>query len=201
MKPAFKIRTKFHVADGIGVAVFAGLTLAFIFGMIAPLAMRDRQAAARAEAATRQEQRANAVTASIREASVALEQVRAKLAESPLQLRPLGALNERVAGLVTIASECGLIVQDVRPGDVGKTRKFASVPIHLAGQGSYPNVTRFLQRLHRDLPDVGVGNLKLTGAPEDAAIAARYELDVRWIALPQETTAAPTQQLAVSPVQ
>ena len=201
MKPAFKIGTKFHVADGIGVAVLAGITLAFIFGMVAPLAMRERQAAARAEAATRQEQRANAVNASIREATVALDQVRTKLADAPLQLRTISALNERVASLVTIASDCGLVVQDVRPGDVGKTRKFASVPIRLAGQGSYPNVTRFLQRLHADLPDVGVGNLKMTGAPEDAAIAARYELDVRWIALPQEPTAPPNPQLAVTPVQ
>ncbi|MDB5326346.1 MAG: hypothetical protein JWM57_1915 [Phycisphaerales bacterium] len=200
MKLTFKTRSKFHVADGVGMAILAGVTLVFIFGLIAPLAMRERQAAARADSATRQQQRANAVTATIREASVALDQVRAKLAEAPVQLRPVNALNERVASLVTLGSDCGLIVQDIRPGEVGKTRKFASVPIHLAGQGSYPNVTRFLRRLHQELPDMGVSNLKLTGAPDDAAIAARYEFELRWIAMPQEITATPAQ-LAATPVQ
>jgi Tfp pilus assembly protein PilO len=195
--PAFV--AKADLVDVVGAAVAAALTVAFVFGALLPIAVRDRMAAAQADAAVRTQQRANALAASIRAITAEIDGTRTRLASAPLQIRPASALNERLAALVALAAECGLGVQDLKPGDGVRGPKFLMIPVRVSGTGGYPDVTRFLHRLHDRMPDIAVEGFKLAEAPGGNTAGGRYALDLRWVASLSDVPHAPAQAVAATP--
>ena len=171
------------VADLAGVAVFATLVLGLIFGVLVPVAVHDRLAIGRHQAAVQLQQRANTLSAGIRAAAAELDKVKSQMAIAPERLRPASSLNERLAALVTLAGECGLTIQDLKPGDgVRRTKDFA-VPVRVVGRGTYPDVTRLLHALHDRMADVSVDGFRVTAAGD-------YTLDVQWLAALPDAPAA-----------
>lgn len=180
--------------DLVGIGLFGLLTLAFVFGLVAPLGVRESLYAARVQAAAEEAQRTTALAGDIRSVNEQINGLRSRIAASPLTIRPPDALNERLAGLVALADECGLSVQDLKPGDGVRVRRYYVLPVHLAGQGRYPDTTRFLRLLHERLPDVGLRSFKLSATPD---AGARCELDLRWYASPPAVTPAKAESAAV----
>lgn len=174
------------VADLVGVATVAGLTLALVFGVFVPVAVSDRLAIARHRAAVQAQQRGSVMAANVRLANTDLERARARLAEAPDRLRPASSLNERLAMLVTIAGECDVSVRDLKPGDATREPKRLAVPLRVAGRGGYPDVTRLLHRLNGEMPDVRVDGFRVTAAGD-------MTLDLRCLAaLPDAPAVAGT---------
>lgn len=189
-------RAKADLADLVGLAVFAGLSLLFIFGVVMPLALRDRQATAQIEAAARQRQRANAVATQIREAKDELDRAQTRLLASPIQIKPTAAMNERLAVLIGLAGENGLKLGDLKPGEAVRAKRFDLVPVRLVGRGGFVQVTTFLRQMHERMPDVAVCGFKLTGSPETDNAIGGCELELRWIAQPTGSGAVITTATA-----
>lgn len=178
-----KFVTRADVADLVGVAVFAGLILGLIFGVIVPVAVHDRLAIGRQRAALQLQQRVNVLTAHVRVATTELQQVKARIAAAPERLRPASSLNERLAALVALAGECGLSIQDLKPGDGVRRAKEFAVPVRVVGRGSYPDVARLLHALHDDMSDISVDGFRV-------AASGDYTLDLQWLATLPDAPAA-----------
>lgn len=118
-----------------------------------------------------------------------LELVQKKLAEINLELEPAGHLNQRLAGLMDLAARHGLVLEEVEPSAVRSQEHYQTVPIRLRLRGSYPQCTRFLERLHQQFPDTAVLGLELTGAPVPAGqgpSAGLMSLQLLWYTAPSE---------------
>ena len=166
--------------DAIGIAVLALLTAVFAFGLVAPLALRGRIAAARAEATVRQKQRLGGLTNQVHAAATSRDAARARLAASPLRLDPVGAMNRRLADVVSLAGACGVTVVDLKPGDPVKGHRCVTVPVRLTGRGNYRDVVAMLRRLQDALSDVHVTAFHLVGSPDDSSGVSSCVLDLRW---------------------
>lgn len=188
---------KITPVDVAGLVVLTAMALAFVFGLLGPLAERGQRAAAQAESGVRQQQRINGTIASIRALKAEIEQTKTAITASPLRILPQTALNARVAALVALSAECGLVVDELKPGAAVRGTRFVAVSVEMTGHGSYRDSARFLRLLHERFSDVGVCGFRLSGAPEQPGSACSVVFDLQWLALPQDAAAqvvaVPTQ--------
>ncbi|MFP4144452.1 MAG: type 4a pilus biogenesis protein PilO [Phycisphaeraceae bacterium] len=166
-------------------AIAAGLcllaTVVVYAGLLSPLWQQRQQRA-------RWQRDLSALQAEATDAADTLAQMQREVREAeqqmseiPLRLVPLANLNQRLARLTELASAYELSVSELRPGDVAQSEHYASVPIHLAGEGGFPAASRFLYDLHRTLPDVRVAQFELAGRPESDQ-AGQFRFALRWYA-------------------
>ena len=182
--------------DLAGMAVAAVLTVALVFGVLVPLGTRERQNTGRQEAAARQKQRLNALVATANALKMDVDKTQRLIAASPLNLRPQSALNDRLASIVALSNECGLAVEDMKPGEGVRVRRFMMVPLRMKGRGGYVQSVDFLRRLHEQTPDVGVSAFQLSGSADAGGSGSAFDFELRWLALPQT---AGTPAVAILP--
>ena len=108
------------------------------------------------------------------------------LADTPLRLQPMGAVNQRLALMTNLASEAGLTLNDIQPGKAALGAHFATVPIQVGGSGRFPTIVAFLNRLHTTFPDTGVTSFTLSGAPATPGAAVSFKIELAWHAAPIE---------------
>lgn len=144
---------------------------------VSPAMSRAAQTAAdRAELAERRKQ-AGELSAATTAARADLVVTRDALAALPLKLEPASAVNQRLARLANMAAESNLSVAEVRPGALAEGRDFDSVPISIAGTGTYPACAAFLHRLHDRFPDTAVRSFR---AGQAEAGSASFGIDLVW---------------------
>lgn len=169
-----------------GFAVCAAMMLVVYLLGVQPLL--DRRAAAEDRKRDLSEKRQesadvlSALTASKRE----LAGVELALAETPLRLQPMGAVNQRLARMTALASEAGLTLNEIQPGKAALGTHYATVPIQVAGTGRFPTIVAFLNRLHTTFPDTGVTSFTLSGAPATPNAPVAFRIDLAWHAAPIE---------------
>ncbi len=169
--------------DAIGLGVLALLTGLAWFGVVTPVEASKAGDAQRAlELQT--------VTASADDAEaevVALErrttEARTLAERAELRTRPVSALNARISSLVASAEAADLRADTVRPGDARADGAAVRVPIRVAGRGSYPALTAFLESLHANDRDIAVTGVTVIRG-DGASGAARFEVDLTWWATP-----------------
>jgi hypothetical protein len=115
--------------------------------------------------------------------AVEVNRVAAALASSRIDLRPLRALNARLAALVDAASRAGIEIQETRADEATPRGRFRAVPVHLAGTGTYPQVAHFLHVLHMEMPDVEVVTFELSGKSDADEGRATLVIDLVWYAV------------------
>jgi len=106
------------------------------------------------------------------------------VAHRPLHLAPTSQLNERLSQITTLAAAEGLEVEGIQPGDAHTAPHYIRQPIRVDGNGGFEAAVQFLHRLHKNLPDVSVRSLKLTGEPGGAGQKPTFSFDLRWYAAP-----------------
>ena len=171
--------------DGIGLGAAVLLTaVAYVAGVQPAL---DRQAELQARSEERDAKRAAA-----QEAELALGQVRKQVAaaeqavaEHPLRLQPVDALNARLADLTAAAGRHGLMIEQVEPGRPTASQHYVTVPIRIAGRSSYGGSARFLHELRAAMPDVAVAAIDLQGEPRSASGEAKFTFALLWHAAPE----------------
>ena len=179
--PATSARPRFNPWKLYALAALACVALSaggYMLGVSPALARAARAAADRTELADRRKQ-AGELSAAAAAARADLAATRDALADLPLKLEPASAVNQRLAKLTDLAGESNLSLAEIRPGMLVEGRDFDSVPIAIAGTGSYPNCAVFLHRLHDRFPDTAVRAFR-AGQGDASGTSASFSVDLVW---------------------
>lgn len=118
-----------------------------------------------------------------------LEDAQNQLAKISLRLQATTELNQRLASITDLAAKSTLKIDDIVPGKTTKGRRFDTISIHLAGEGTYPACAVFLHHLKKSMPDIGVQTLHITAAP-NATGPAKFTYDLQWFAAPSASSSS-----------
>lgn len=165
---------------GLTMLVIAAAAV-FVLGL-RPLTMAKNEAARLATELVSQREALATAQASLTRGQAELDALRSQLAGAALTLHDPSLLNQRLANLTELARESELVVQKVQPDEPISGRDFERVTIQLAGEATYPTLTRFVRRLHKELPDVEVRSLSLQASGAELATASPFRLECLWYA-------------------
>ena len=169
-------------APALGVAVL--LTGLAFMGAVRPiLASRARASEVLTElddavAAVRR------VRADRADLEVAASAMRRELDGRTWKVEPVSELNQRLAGLTTLAGECGLTISQLTPGTTTPTARYTAVAMRLTARGSFGAFSSFISRLRGAFPDTGVVGLRASANPERGAADAECAVELVWFAAP-----------------
>jgi Tfp pilus assembly protein PilO len=170
--------------DAAGVAVCAGLGAIWYFCGLQPVsqasASREVLTAQLAECDAKLDGLMNARNHHARLADSLSHDIEA----SSVQLSAVGHLNARIADLNALASKHHLRIDEVRPAAPIALPRYVTVPIRLAGTGSYAECAGFLHALRGELRDMGVSGFELHGEPEAPDKPANFAFSLVWYAAP-----------------
>ena len=108
-----------------------------------------------------------------------------QVASLPLRLEPATSINPRLARLADLAGESGLVLDEIQPGPAADGSHYQTVPIRLAGGGSYPAVAVFLHRLRERFPDTAVRSFECSNtAPGADRPSAAFRAELAWYTAP-----------------
>jgi Tfp pilus assembly protein PilO len=172
--------------DAAGVGVYLALTLVVYCLGVQPLLARKADSAQRARELSEKRQKASGLVTTLTSLKRELATMEQRLAESPLRLQPMSAVNQRIAMITDLASQSQLTLNEIQPGKASHGTHYATLPIVLTGSGSYPTTAAFLHRLHTTFPDTGVASFTLAAIPTQPDVPATFKLDLAWYAAPIE---------------
>ncbi len=184
MKNSPTTKLEFVRIDAAFAAVYVVATILFYVITIRPILGRQETTASQTK--TLQSQRRNTSQLARRAANLTerLDESRAALEESPLQLKPVSTLNQRIARLTSMARAEGLMVDRVEQSEVIYAKKYNKVGITLTGSSGYRQWARFLNALAQNMPDVVVDSFELVGTPQRSDVPTFFRIDLIWYASP-----------------
>ena len=117
-----------------------------------------------------------------------LAETKEVLARTPIRLQPATLVNQRLEAVARVATECGIGLDEIRPGSAADSTHFQTVPIRLVGNGTYPASATFLRRLRRTFGDMGVRTFHAANKDAGAdAPTAIFQAELVWFtALPRK---------------
>ena len=113
-----------------------------------------------------------------------LGRLRTELAAAEVELLPVHQLNRRLADMTALLEQSGMTIQETELGETRGGRWFRTVPIRLAGTGSFPQCAAFLHELRSEMPDTGVIAFDLSGSPDRPGQPTSFRFDLVWFAAP-----------------
>jgi Tfp pilus assembly protein PilO len=170
--------------DAAGIALCAALGALWYFGGLQPLsAAAESREALQAQLSEQDAklQDANNLRAAHRRTLSKLEE---QIHSGQVTLQRLEQLNSRIATLTTLAQSHDLRVDEIRPGAPVVLSRYITVPIRLAGTGSYSDAARFVHALHSELRDLGVAGFELRAEPEAPDKTPTFAFSLLWYAAP-----------------
>jgi hypothetical protein len=180
--------------DVAGAVVCAGLAAIAHFGVIRPIMNRQNEAKVlELEIGALQEQ-TDAMRGTARRMQTALDDARVALADVDLTLQPAEQMNRRLADIVTLAGECGMVIDETRTDEIQRHTNHSTIPVGLSGGGSYSACAKVLNALAGRLPDVKVLAFELSNNTQRTSGNDRFTFDLAWYAAPSSATAAVTGQ-------
>ena len=179
-----------HV-DAAGVSACLGLTLLLYIGGLTPLLHKHHQNVRQRAELEDSQTRATKLAAAADKLARRLKTLGQALDEAPIQLQTPRQLNQRLANLTSLATQCGLAIDQTNSDRPHSSTWHQTVPIRLAGEGTYPTCAVFLDRLRRTFPDTGVSAFDLSGKPDDRAAEAKFQFDLVWYTEPTLSSAQP----------
>lgn len=166
---------------GVAAGVCVGLTVvAYLLG-VQPL-LETRQHAA-AQQAQLQERHATAsqLTSTLEDLRRELGNAKLELARTPLRLQSATLVNQRLQAVAQLATECGVALDEMRPGAAADSTHYQTVPIRIVGSGPYAKCALFLRDLRRTFGDMGVRTFNAAnsepGSPQPNAI---FQAELVW---------------------
>ncbi|HWE93455.1 MAG TPA: type 4a pilus biogenesis protein PilO [Tepidisphaeraceae bacterium] len=164
-----------------GIAACAALGTGAWFALVGPtLAQRDKDDVSRHQLSERHQKAAdlNAALAATRRQ---VEAANASLSQATIKLQPASDLNSRLTKLTDLATRCGLTIDEMRPGVLSDSSRFQTLPVHMAGTGTYPACAKFLHTLRQSYPDTGVESLEAANSnPAPQGSDATFRFDLVW---------------------
>ena len=168
---------KIYVA---GVAVCALISTAtYLLGVRPALDRHAGQVTLRADLTAAKQKAANLLGAK-NNTQIQVNAVNEALKSQTLHLQPASTVNERVASLTDLAEKgCGLQIEEMRALAVTEGPDCVTVPIQIAGGGTYSNCAKFLHRLRTVFPDTAVRSFQTTNnsaSPDSSSATFQFEL-------------------------
>jgi Tfp pilus assembly protein PilO len=168
----------------IGAAVAVAISLAAVLVVVRPALRMQAERATMKREHDQQLRLLNELDSTRGGVQGELSRIEDQLAASEVHLQSSRHLNARIAHIVESAAEGDIDIHETRPGSVQDHQRYLTVPIVLAGRGSYSNCAAFLHQLHETLPDTGVMEFELTGNPADRETPAIFRFNLVWYAGP-----------------
>jgi hypothetical protein len=170
--------------DAAGAAACAALGALWYFAGLQPVS----EAAASREALTIELSARDSTLDGLFQARSTHQRIADKLSRDiesgSVKLRPAEHVNARIAELNTLAARHHLRIDEVRPGAPATLSRYVTVPIRLAGAGTYAQCSGFLHALRGDLRDMGVAGFELRGEPEAPDKPPTFAFTLVWYAAP-----------------
>lgn len=168
-------------ASAVGACIVA-TALVYLLGFMPLLSQREAINAQRDDLEQQQEKTERLQgTARVLRAKLATAQ--AQLSTSHLQLQSVRQLNQRLSELADFSQKAGLDMQDVRPGTLIRAARYSQMPIHVSGNGTYPNCTAFFHDLHQRFGDMAIATFDLRNGNAPNA-PATFSFDIVWFVEP-----------------
>lgn len=174
--------TSIRKIDLLGVGVCIGLTAVAYLGLIDPAVQgheRYEEMQLQESDLTKQVRDLERQMAARR---IDLGRTRDALEDERVELKPLSRLNQRLSRLTDLALATSLEVEEIRPAAVARQPEYSSVPIKLAGKGSYRDCAKFLHGVIEDLVDVGIASFELRSEGEAGLSTGRFVFNLVWYA-------------------
>lgn len=168
-----------HLA-GLGVVLLAAAAVHWLG--LRPLAAARAEAGELRAALASQQQVLDTTQDLLQRGRGQVEQLSRQLEQAPLQLDDVSHLNQRLAALTELARDGQLLIHQMQPGEAIAGTDYEIVTIRLAGEATYQTFTRFIDRLHREMPDIEVRSLDIRGGAARANGAAAFRLECLWYA-------------------
>jgi hypothetical protein len=176
--------------DAGGLAVLLAISAAAYFLGVLPVLERHAHADAQVLELTEARQKAQDSEKLLEATRKQLAAAKAEFTASPLQLQPLGQLNQRLAAVADIAARSGATLDDVQPGKAVLLPRLDTQPVRVTGIASFPSFTGLLHRIRDELPDSAVDNFDLTITnPTGVGANAKFDFDLVWYARPSPRAA------------
>ncbi len=112
-----------------------------------------------------------------------VEQASAQLESVSVKLVSIDERNVRLANLTALATESGLIVDEVSPSEPEKGDLFEMVTIRLRGRGAYSDLAGFMHDLASEHPDTEIRTFRTARTGDEGS----FEMRLVWRALPSTT--------------
>ena len=139
-----------------------------------------------------------------------LEKIRVQLAvndQEGRRLQPASAINTRLASLTDLSRQCHLELIQIQPSDLVEGTHYHTLPIFLAGVGSYEACVRFIERMTEQFRDTAIESIDLQGDPGrpvlDGQSQVRFTFELAWHTAPHKVRPSPpttgAQQVGVTP--
>ena len=167
-----------------GAVVCAALS-AGAYGIgVRPATLRHAEQVAKQGELRAARQKANKLGGQLNTARAELARVNEAIANLSLRLEPVTQINQRLARLTDLADSIKpvkLTIDEMRPGVISEGRDYKTVPIYIAGNGTYPACAAFLHGLRKSFPDMAVLSFETTNnsASPDTP-AATFHIDLAW---------------------
>jgi Tfp pilus assembly protein PilO len=169
----------------IAAGACLGLTVAAYALGVQPLIERQRRDDALREQLQEQRQTASDKASSLADLQRQLADAKLVLAKTPLRLQPAVLINQRLEAVARLATECGVALDEMRPGAPSDSAHYQTVPIRIVGNGRYPACTTFLRKLRANFGDMGVRSFQTASAGnQPAEPTALFQAELVWYTQP-----------------
>jgi Tfp pilus assembly protein PilO len=167
--------------DAVGLGALVAMTALAWLGLVRPAdAVRDAAEQRLVELADQQGLKL-AAEAEVRELQTRIANARELAGSDSGRSRPVSELNARLAELIADTEASGLRADGVEPGEVTPDGSAIRVPIEMAGTGSYPRLTSFLNDLYERRRDITVTRIDVRRGSDGSAA---FELGLTWWTTP-----------------
>ena len=152
----------------------------YLFG-VRPAARKHHDFYARKQQVMDRRRHATHLAGQLNATRVQLSAVNEALVRQTLRLEPSHTLNHRLSRLNELAETSGLTIDEMRSGQAEDGGDYQTLPILIAGNGTYPACARFLHKLRTTFPDMAVRSFETnnnTSSPDTPA--ATFQFDLAW---------------------
>jgi Tfp pilus assembly protein PilO len=167
--------------DAAGISVLLALGAACWALNVTPFLQRHERTDLLREEGERARVSLDRAEQELRKIGAQASEVAAQARARPLVLEPVGQINQRMTRLSELARApgVGLVITETSAGEAVRSPRYASVPIKIAGTGTYLGVRAWLERLASEQRDMGVKALRVTAMDKGQA---SFSVELLWYA-------------------
>lgn len=114
-------------------------------------------------------------------------------ADDSITLSPASLLNQRLTEIPSLASRQNVKLAEIQPGAPVPLERLGKLPIRFSGEGTFPDVVKFVDAMDTHLPDVEVVAFSIYSQSSDGQGLARFSADVVWYTQPVGASKTPAK--------
>ena len=170
--------------DAIGAVLCLVASLAVYCAVLNPIIEQRAFLADQRETLESQRDESSRLSASMLALSDQLSAAQEELAQSSVRLESSDRMNQRLAVLTALFTECSLDVDDIQAGKISTGSAWNVVPIAITGGGHYAQCVMLLDRLQQTFVDMSVTRFRLARDPAQFEHPGSFSIQIIWYTAP-----------------